>query len=77
MGPLWMTLALLAGFGFFTYSALRRWRLMQVAAVPADRSDQPGRRIAAMIKYAIGQARMVRYKVAGIVADFTSEVLSH
>ncbi len=66
MSPLWMTLSLLVGFGLFAYSAVRRWQLMMVAKAPLNRADRVGQRIAATIKYAIGQARMPRYPAAGI-----------
>jgi Fe-S oxidoreductase/nitrate reductase gamma subunit len=65
MNPVAMTILLLAGFGIFAYSARRRWRLMMVARAPDRRTDRLGQRIAATVKYALGQKRMVRYPLAG------------
>jgi Fe-S oxidoreductase len=65
MNPIIMTLLLLAGWGVFAYSAARRWRLMMVGTAE-NRSDQPRRRIALTIKYALAQMRMGRYPLAGM-----------
>ena len=64
MQPVVMAILLLAGWGIFAYSALRRFRLMMVGA-PVNRGDNAGQRIAATIKYAFGQARMPRFALAG------------
>jgi len=66
MNPIVMTILLLGGFGAFAYSAWRRWQLMMVAREPANRADQVPRRLAATLKYAIGQARMTRYPGSGL-----------
>ncbi len=65
MNPILMTLILLAGWGMFAYSALRRWRLMMVGAAES-RSDQQPERLRRTLTYAIAQLRMRRYPVAGI-----------
>ncbi len=65
MNPIIMTLLLLAGWGAFAYSSIRRWKLMMVGAAE-NRCDQPGRRIGLTIKYALAQMRMRRYPLAGI-----------
>ncbi|MCG3137418.1 MAG: putative iron-sulfur-binding oxidoreductase FadF [Phycisphaerae bacterium] len=65
MSPLFMSLMLLAGWGIFIWSAKRRWVLMNIG--PAEpRWDQPGRRLALTLKFAIGQARMPRYGWSGV-----------
>ena len=65
MNPLFMTLALLFSLGLFAYSANHRWRLMRVG--PADlRFDNIGQRISRTLRFAFGQARMPRYKGAGV-----------
>ena len=66
MQPIVMSLGLLAGFGFFAYSAWQRWKLMMVAKAPDNRADRFGARFAAMLKYAVGQTRMVRYPLSGL-----------
>ncbi len=64
MGPAFMALFLIVGWGIFAYSALRRWKLMMVGA-PAARFDQPGKRLATALRYAFGQLRMPRYPASG------------
>ena len=65
MSPLFMTLALVASLGVFACSARNRWRLMRVG--PADLPlDNIGERVKRTLRFAIGQARMPRYKAAGI-----------
>lgn len=65
MGPLAMAAILAAGWGFFAYVAWGRWKLM-TAGAPADRFDQPGKRLQATLKYAIAQVRMRRYWASGV-----------
>lgn len=65
MSPIFMTLALVVGWGVFAWSALRRWKLMKVG-VPAARFDRIGERVSRTLEYAIGQKRMPRYTWAGI-----------
>ncbi len=64
MGPLWMTLALVLGWGAFLLSAWLRFRLMSVGT-PAMRWDRPVERFRRMMVYAMGQVRMPRYPVSG------------
>ena len=64
MGPLWMTLALVLGWGAFLLSVWLRFRLMAVGA-PAARLDRPVERFQRMVVYAMGQVRMPRYPVSG------------
>jgi len=66
MQALAMTVLILAGLGLFAWTANRRWRLMRAATAPANRSDQPGRRLGLVLRYVFGQARMFRYRAAGI-----------
>jgi Fe-S oxidoreductase len=66
MSPLVMTLALLAGWIAFFYSAWRRYRLMASGSpTPEPRWDRPVERFKRMIVYALGQVRMPRYPVPG------------
>ncbi len=64
MGPIFMALLLLAGWGAFAYSASRRWKLLRVGTAD-NRFDQPGRRIRETFRYGIAQLRMRRYPLAG------------
>jgi Fe-S oxidoreductase/nitrate reductase gamma subunit len=70
MSPLVMTILLAAGLGVFSWTAVRRWRLMRVAAAPDDRFDAPKRRIGQVLRYVFGQARMFRYSAAGVAHAF-------
>lgn len=70
MSALAMTVLLAAGLGFFSWTARRRWRLMRVAAAPAERSDDPGGRVRDVLYYMFGQARMFRYPAAGVAHAF-------
>ncbi|MFN0134711.1 MAG: hypothetical protein ACKVS9_01170, partial [Phycisphaerae bacterium] len=65
-----MSITLLVGVGVFTLTARRKLALMRVAASPADRFDDPVRRIGFVLKYVFGQARMFRYWWAGIAHAF-------
>jgi len=64
MGPIFMALLLLAGWGAFAYSARRRWKLLRVGA-PENRFDRPAERLRRTWTYAIAQLRMRRYPLAG------------
>jgi Fe-S oxidoreductase len=64
MSPLLMTLALVLGWGAFLLSASLRLRLMLVGG-PEPRWDRPLERLRRMVVFALGQARMPRYPVAG------------
>ncbi|MBK8913074.1 MAG: (Fe-S)-binding protein [Phycisphaerales bacterium] len=57
---------LAAGLGMFAVTAWRRWRLMMAAAAPDPRFDAPAARIVGVLRYVLGQARMFRYRAAGI-----------
>lgn len=61
-----MTLLLAAGLGAFAWTARRRWRLMRVARAQIERCDRPARRIRDVLYYMFGQARMFRYRGAGV-----------
>lgn len=65
MQPFAMTILLLAGWGLFAYSALRRWRLLRVGTAE-NRFDRVGERLRLTWKYAIAQVRMRRYPLAGV-----------
>ena len=65
MSPIFITLALVVLLGVFAYSANHRWRPMRVG--PADlRFDHLGERLRRTLRFAFGQARMPRYRTAGI-----------
>jgi heterodisulfide reductase subunit C len=65
MQPYVMLLLLLAGWGYFFYSAYRRWNLMMVGA-GENRSGRVGERVQAVIRFALAQERMRRYPLAGL-----------
>ena len=65
MNPIFMALLLLGGWGYFAYSALKRWKLMMIGA-PDSRFDRPGERIKLTLRYAFAQVRMRRYPLAGL-----------
>lgn len=64
MGPIFMALLLITGWGVFAYSARRRWKLLMVGA-PENRFDRPAERLRRTWTYAIAQLRMRRYPLAG------------
>ncbi len=66
MAPMLMTLLLAVGLGAFAYTARARWALLRAARAPAQRFDDPPRRLGFVIKYVFGQARMFRYWWAGV-----------
>ena len=65
MSPIFMALLLVAGWGLFGYSAVRRWKLLMVGA-PMKPLGHTGKRLGFVFKYAIQQLRMRRYPLAGI-----------
>ncbi len=65
MNLIFMTILLLVGWGAFSFSCWRRWRLMMVCAAD-NRFDQPGERLRGVWTYAITQLRMRRYPLAGL-----------
>ncbi|MCK4659751.1 MAG: (Fe-S)-binding protein [Phycisphaerae bacterium] len=70
MNPYVMTLLLAVGWGAFIFwTAQRRWRLMRVGA-PAMRFDHLGKRFALMVRFALGQWRMPRHRLAGVAHIF-------
>ncbi|MCP4592181.1 MAG: (Fe-S)-binding protein [bacterium] len=70
MNPIAMALLLTAGWGFFfAYTARRRW-LAMTAGAPAARFDQLGRRFNLMVRFALGQWRMPRHRLAGVAHIF-------
>ncbi len=69
MQPVMMLLVFIVAFGAFGYTLRGRWRLMRVG--PWDlQFDQPGERTRRMMKFAIGQWRMPRHRLAGIAHIF-------
>ncbi|MCZ6697534.1 MAG: (Fe-S)-binding protein [Planctomycetota bacterium] len=64
MNPYVMTLLLSAGWGFFSWQMLRRWRLMRLGP-GENRFDRIGERLRRTWKYAFVQKRMRRYWWAG------------
>jgi len=64
MGPIFMALLLVSGWGVFAYSARRRWKLLMVGA-PEIRFDRPAERLRRTWTYALAQLRMRRYPLAG------------
>lgn len=70
MSPLWMSLLLIFGLGFFAATAVRRGRLMFAARAADPRCDQPSARWAGVVTYMFGQARMFRYSAAGVAHAF-------
>jgi Fe-S oxidoreductase len=64
-----MLILLVVAFGVFGFTLLGRWRLMR--AGPWDlQFDQAGERMRRMFKFAIGQWRMPRHRLAGIAHIF-------
>jgi len=69
MSPILMTVALLAGWGIFGWSAARRWRLLRVGQAES-RWDQAGERLAGVWRFGVKQERMRRYWWAGVAHQF-------
>jgi len=69
MNPIGMALLLVVMFAIFGYTVRCRWRLMTLG--PLDlRFDQPGERLRRTMKFAIGQWRMPRHRIAGVAHIF-------
>ena len=69
MQPFAMLLVLIVAFAGFGYTLRGRWRLMRLG--PWDlHNDQAGERTARMLKFAIGQWRMPRHRLAGVAHIF-------
>ena len=65
-----MTLLLAIGWGFFLlWTFRRRWKLLRVGA-PAMRFDRIGERFALTVRFALGQWRMPRHRLAGLAHIF-------
>ncbi|MHC4413696.1 MAG: (Fe-S)-binding protein [Planctomycetota bacterium] len=60
-----MAVLLVAALGWFAWSMIRRWRLMTIGG-PAPRFDRIGRRLRLTLRYAFGQQRLGRYRLAGL-----------
>jgi Fe-S oxidoreductase len=59
-----MAVVLAAAFGAFGVSAYRKWRLLRIGA-PEDRFDRLGTRLGRMIRVALFQQKLPKYKVMG------------
>lgn len=69
MQPIAMLLILVVAFAGFGYTLRGRWRLMRLG--PWDlQNDRVGERTARMLKFAVGQWRMPRHKLAGLAHIF-------
>ncbi|HUU84042.1 MAG TPA: (Fe-S)-binding protein [Phycisphaerae bacterium] len=69
MNPWVMVLLFVVMFGLFGWTMNRRWRLMNIG--PKDLPfDQMGRRFNLMLRFAIGQWRMPRHRLAGVAHIF-------
>ncbi len=66
MDPKTMLIVMVVAFGVFTWSALKRWRLLTVGAA-IDRFDQIGERIKVALKIAIFQKKMPKYRTMGLI----------
>lgn len=64
MGPIMMTVAIVAAFGLFGWSANKRWRLLKIGA-PENRFDRMGERIRAALKIALLQKKLPKYAIMG------------
>lgn len=70
LSALAMTALLIAGLGFFAFTANKRLRLLFAARAPENRGDRMGERVGNVLTYMFGQARMFRYQAAGIAHAF-------
>lgn len=64
-----MVAVLVVSLGVFAWTANHRWRLMRLGP-SVNRADRVGERIAATLRFAFGQKRMPRYRLAGIAHVF-------
>jgi Fe-S oxidoreductase/nitrate reductase gamma subunit len=60
-----MAVLLVAALGWFAWSMTRRWRLMAIGQ-GSLRFDRFGERVRLTLRYALGQHRMSRYRLAGL-----------
>ncbi len=69
MSPVGITVVLLVAFGVFAYTVQARWRLMCIG--PGDlRFDHLDERLRRTVKFALGQWRMPRHRLAGVAHIF-------
>ena len=69
MSPVGITILLVVMFAIFAYTCQARWRLMFVG--PSDlRFDHFGERLGRTVKFALGQWRMPRHRIAGVAHIF-------
>ncbi|MCH7527031.1 MAG: (Fe-S)-binding protein [Planctomycetes bacterium] len=66
MNPIVMTLMLVVGLGYFTWTVNRRWRLMEISGHGPMRWDRIGERLKVTWRFALAQKRMRRYLPAGL-----------
>jgi hypothetical protein len=64
MGPIAMAVALAVAFGAFGVSAYNKWRLLKIGA-PENRFDRLGERFWRMIRVALFQQKLPKYKIMG------------
>jgi len=64
MGPIAMAVALAVAFGAFGVSAYNKWRLLRIGA-PEKRFDRLGERFWRMIRVALFQQKLPKYKIMG------------
>jgi Fe-S oxidoreductase len=64
MGSIFMAVAIVSAFGFFSWSAFRKFKLLKLGA-SEDRFDRIGERIKQMLVIAFFQTKMPKYKVMG------------
>lgn len=64
MAPIFMAVAIVAAFGFFTWSAYGRLKLLKTGA-PVDRTGNLGERIKRTLLIAVFQTKLMKYPVMG------------
>jgi Fe-S oxidoreductase/nitrate reductase gamma subunit len=62
-----MALLLVCAFGFFAYHTRRLVRIMQLAQQPLARFDQPGARIAGLVRFVLGNQRLFKEPIPGLM----------
>ncbi|MDJ0765411.1 MAG: (Fe-S)-binding protein [Myxococcota bacterium] len=66
MNPLVMTIAMVAAFSLFGWSASKRWKLLNIGA-SENRFDRMGDRIKAALSIAFFQRKLPKYPIMGLV----------
>ena len=66
MGPTAMLTLIFAGFAMFTWSASRRWHLLQIGRPAGNRLDHFAARLRGTWRYAFRQEKMDYYNPAGL-----------